>query len=377
MPRDLTFTETALAMSILDPGHSSESLTNASPYPDGKLGKHVVMLPAQLEYDLTVPATGFTVVALPPNPFVALLNYASSGGNVYGVYWPHTSSSTLRGRWMLDQHVEGVRCLGKSMTVTNVTPAVNRGGVVYTNAYNLECITRAPAVAENTAITSAANQFSIAGLPITPASIVNTPGYGSFSCDEGCYCVCRPKSMELNAVKTSFQQLSSLYTSSTPSSATTTCNALVYTASTVDDNAATTAILDANNPTFTMPVPGIVDGMDTVVACLVGSSAAQTYHVKVHALYEVVIEPQASALIRGCGAVPNSELVRAIEMGFDSVPRFMPASMNAAGAIWKWFKQFYRDRGQTTLAPLIKSFPILGPTAESMLSHLSEYSPAK
>jgi hypothetical protein len=374
----LTLGESSLAMSMLDPGHSAQSLKNATPFPDGKMGTDVVMLPAQYDVDVTVAAGATVVYLVPPSPTLALMSIGTAlGGRCHA--WPHAKTVSMPGRWMVEKAISGVRALGKSITATNITPEISRGGICYAAGFNLTTEMKTQVVAENTPRTTDANQPTLMGVPASLAEFLARPGYETFD-SKGAYVVGRPLSMEKNCIETTFKQLSSTYVAAVIPDPTDNANVYCVIPSSTNqgDLGAYSKVKwdNAANPTYvadsTVVVNGLVDGFDTFgIAITAPAGNAQTFHIKVHALYELFVEPSASSLVRGTKAIPNEDFAKCLMSGFDRVPRFLPEKYNSFGAIWNWFKQYYQKRGKGTIGPLIKSVPVVGNALEDVLSELT------
>lgn len=270
------------------------------------------------------------------------------------------------------------------MTVTNTTPAMSRGGVLYANAHlgNVKTV--------NTDISG----VSLVGpgytgpgsvltqLPDSVNATTNIPGYYTASADEGVYAIHRFKNFEFTTINRGDTDLSEFYrpgvleandnvyyggppaigTAALKCTSMPSCSVVctdyntsdydtrmydikVPTASLVDTwpaiYAPGTAAYVATGKPVVVP-PGMWDNSDWVYTTLVAPPGqAQSYHIKAHYLYEFLLEPGAGSLFRGMHAEPDEHFVDMMNALLDATPRFLPASANLLGAITNAIKGIF------------------------------------
>jgi len=377
----MSHAEAALAMSMMDPGHSSNALQNACPFPDGIM-REVVMLPLQTEFELTVAAGATFLLYVPNHPLIACIYAVQGAGTYFAV--PHTGmkSSSMPGRYLIDNHIGGIRALGKSLTTSNTTPVNDRGGSNYANAWPLPLQIRNFATSEGAVITALANNPTLHDVPLTQTAFLQHVGFFSTE-SEGIYAEGRPMSWEKNSIVGAGSQLNANYGpgSGPILSANAQTNAFAITASSIDDNAPVAAgnllqwdsALTGYIVGSSVVMPVLVDGFDTFGTCITTpSTKAQTYKFKICCLFECSVLPSITAMVRTVQADENEYLVKKIKGALDTLPRFFPSSYNGMGVVWQWFKKYYQKKGQK-LGPLIGNLPMIGPVVDDLLADVTAY----
>jgi len=344
---NLTREEQALVFACLDPGHAIEACRDACPYPDNMMGHNVFKQPGQFDLDLTINGAQSVQISTCSNPAIACLVKYSSGATVYAYYWPHCAAAKpdCPGYFMEALKFNGVRCLGKSVTISNITEAQNIGGMCYSNNFELTQKIDSPVLIGSSLHTAIANNPVVVDWPATPAEFF---GVGSYTTHDqrGCYLVGRPYSMECRKPENIQQNMSTVW-GTTAIDATSRANTLWFNNATDQQGAPASLILNGSGG-LPVPVPGLVDNMNTSMALFQCPSVAQTLHIKVHALFEFTMDPRSIYRQLGQKSTPNHDLCVEIENARQLLPQSYPESWNGGGKVLQWFK----DRWNQVKGPL-------------------------
>jgi len=353
--------EQALAMAILDPCHSATALSDASPFPDTLL-KSVITVPMQTDLELSVPANGSLIITLINHPIIAAVYRYSNLAKWYAIPHTVTKTSANPGTWMADNKLNLCRCLGKGMTVTNCTANIQKAGLSYSSAWEVTP-TCANLNSAPSSIGALNNNCTYNGIPSTPAEFLTRPGYRTND-KKGAYVQARRIDWLPHGVGDNGQISSVLGVPATGTKLDALCCTPASQADTVAPVATDVVFYESGVTGYQNDsicnVPTLCDGTDIVGVCLISGSQSQTYHVKIHALYEFTQEAMTLPMMRSTSAEPNLQLVKKIDIALDALDRFWPEDYNSAGAVWNWFKNFYNSGADKVIKPLLGSLPMGG-----------------
>lgn len=191
----MTPEQAAIARTIIDPAHLVGT-SNGPLFPDSRTaGKAACRVQVQ-EFNIRV--TGGTAVAVYSIPFFEVpVAYRTDDANVLvGIPNRMTASNVNPAGWLRSNNVYGFRTTGKSLSIHNVTPDINRGGSITAARFasQIDYVNASPAgtvlgAATAGTTTDALNIKVLQSLPGSIPEVSQLPTYQTFEGKDGCYLV--------------------------------------------------------------------------------------------------------------------------------------------------------------------------------------------
>jgi len=347
----LSYQEEALAVSMLDPGHSIDAIYQATPFPDGKMTADSYMLQGQIDNDISLSTDGdYVNVFLLNHPLISMMVIGVIGGASIRQCFPWNFNTSFKnpGLFLQGNGINGIRCLGKSMTCTNETPNQTRGGIWYSSSidsepklYNVDPVE--PHLAANLGFNP-----GYEGIPHLKETMLAKPGYQVHDRD-GVYVIARTTDgFDPHSTISEQYNVDPIYVDmDTTIPGTANFNALRYSTPASAITIPSTNVLWGNGGAYGLSVivPCISDGSN--IPCIhfsKPSGVAQTLHFKIHGLWEYVTRNNPNMSIqRPMKVHPNELLVQAIISSMEGLPTSMSSRDNDLATIWKRFKKIYNS----------------------------------
>jgi hypothetical protein len=347
----------AMARSMLDPGHSEVALIDRSPFPVNAGGNEIACLPGFGEFDITIPAGETRLIYTSPNPFVAciILNPDADPGVYAPQAYPWSISADtpkMPATTWTSKGLSAFRCVGKSATISNITPDIYRGGISYSAM--LTCpMSQYADNPTNTNTTTDGNHIVQTEMPLSKTKLIGSARYVVHDRD-GAYLLCRPRNFEWSTVDRASKGVGPFSTNVTPPDAAK-ANRLFLADSSLGSGATPTMAVcwapDAG--VWTDPITesefvhtvGLGDSCDVAAMCITAPNVegGQTYHIKMRAAFEFLVDSSSPYRYQVKKPEPNNELTDAIVQAMVHLPRQLPESYNGFGSVWKKFKNFYNS----------------------------------
>lgn len=365
---------------MLDPGHDNSALSDHTPFPVGAANMRILPYAGVADCNIVVPAGSTCIISTIPVVGAALAitfpgtAILGSGSNqpatspfpqVIQEAWTNQMRSLNPGAAMQAMEFNRYRCLGKSITLTNVTPAINQGGQIYTAHFDCPLMNGKPG-STSTVATNSFNHPVVTEYPLTAAQFMASGKYEAFSGREGAYVISRMKNATWDGVDSCFKTMS--VHADTTQGATYVANTLVFSSPT--DNKSVEFLpnadflLDNRMRGYWSPLSGVStvagtwdNGTQYAHFPVIGDSCessfimiqapadnAQTYHIKYRSALEFTCS--AACPLRTLARLPEDDLAlaEAIMESMAALPTEMPAEFNGLGKVWEGFKKLWRSK---------------------------------
>lgn len=354
MDAALTSEQMNLVTAMIDPGHGVVQGKNYTGFPDAVMGRNVVVVPAVFDMDINNTAGNTVTLVVPPVPSLACMLKYAGGSEFTAIPWSHADAvaPTFPGSFMSAKGLSMVRCLSKSVTFTNITPEMYRGGMIYsTITQNQLKLTitdpdedfGTPAVGH----TPTAYGFNphLGAYPTSPSEVMASPGYRVMD-PSGIYVVARPISFEPNKASSQDYDLDTHWGQNVPDD-TSRLNIVRYGTAASPKN----LFYHPSNSAYSgqaagraVVAPCITDGCESIViSTTTPAVGANSYHIKIRALYEFSLSTTDDPFMMTLSSAPNQLLVAAVKDAFESLDTFKTDEENDLGAIMRWFKRAYNS----------------------------------
>jgi hypothetical protein len=348
----------AMARSMLDPGHSEQALMERSPFPVNAGGDDIACLPGMGEFDLVVPSGETRLIFTSPNPFVAcvIVNpHLESDAVGYAVAYPWSISSDTPKMPATTWNTKGFasfRCVGKSATISNITPEIYRGGVSY-SAMLTTPMSQYADDKTNTNTTYDVNHVVQTEMPLSRQAVIGTSRYVVHDCN-GAYLLCRPRNYHWQSIDRASKGVSP-YSANTIPLIAAKSNRMYIASSSLGSGATPETVVtwasdagvwtDAEVQSTAVHTVGVWDSCDTACMCVTSPTVdgGQTYHIKMRAAFEFLVDSSSPLRYQLRRPEPNEELSQAIIQAMVYLPRQLPESYNGFGNVWRKFKEFYNS----------------------------------
>lgn len=358
---------------MLDPGHSETALVDRNPFPTNAGGMDIACVPGLADVDIVVPAGATRIIYTSNNPFVScyVVNPELDDTEpTYVVAYPwNISGNTPKDpaySWTT-QGLSSFRSIGKSATVSNVTPDIYKGGLSYSSMFNMPTHIYSENTVTPTPQTDV-NSYVITEMPLTKTGFMATGKYQVHD-SAGAYLLCRPKNFHWQEIDRNSKALNYLFGTSTPVAGVK-CNRIAI--------AGGVSTLESMTPTifpswsvdagvWTDPVAqstavhtvGLFDSCDVAGLCITApTDYNQTYHLKLRNAFEFLVDSASPYRYSTRRPEPDEKLCQAIIEAMVYLPRQMPESYNGFGKVWEKFRQFYRSKfGGALKAAIGAQFP--------------------
>jgi hypothetical protein len=372
IPDDITIPEQywKAARILVDPGHDVTPIKDAPPLPNRNFGPPILTLPSAGSFDVTIPAGQTSYIISNPNPSIAFVHVYEDGinGMVARAYAaPHALAkcSTNPGYHMQKNGYLGVRCSAKSLTLTNVSPMVARGGIVRTRRMvTQECITSY--YSNTTAVGSLTSGYNVrrwGELPISEGAFMAGSSYNTFDGTSGCYLVSAPIRSTFDVIDSVTKELIRDLGEVQPPETTALCSYQLapptqhigYVADNITVSWVDGTMSFGETISHGVFTASVHDGMTTeMVAITAPATEAQTFSVKFHARYEYICDPTSADYSKTVSVEADAEALDAIIYYASLLPGAYPESYNGKGKVWNAFVKGLRWVGRNVAMPILR-----------------------
>jgi hypothetical protein len=276
-----------------------------------------------------------------------------------------TKSSIAPGNWLHDNGVYAWRTTGKSMTVTNVTAAIQKAGTISCVRMNPSIDCRYANIVTSATRTDLSNQRIMQAYPSSYAEVAGIPGSAIFSAEDGLYAVHRTNDRLWRNRENAYSKCYELPTAPAAGD----LNCLVHDTD-ISNPAGTPAPLvwyPQAGLTAAPALMGPTDATDVIHVGLTAASTAQTYQFRIVSVYEFL--PKASSAnmlamrrLRSC----DYDFMELVYKFAATELDMHPADWNDLGGLWSKFKNFlgkavgfYKDNSKI-LKPALSLIPGVG-----------------
>lgn len=355
-----------IARVVLDPVHLVQDGPMAPLIPDPSSPGRAVGLVQVTDFTINIPAGESAVMSSIPSFEAPARIVLSDALPHYAMSNSLTKSSIAPGNWLHDQGIYSFRTTGKSITVTNVTAAINRAGTIAAVRMNPSIDVRNAAIAGTTTRTDNFNQRILQAYPSAYAEVTGIAGSSIFTAEEGLYAVHRLNDRLWRHRDNGYNKCIELATA--PLATDTNCG--LYDTD-ISAPAGVPQLLQWYNqsglPAGSSALVGQMDATDVIHVAMTAASTAQTYQIKIVCVYEFLPKASSSNMLA-------MRRMRSTEYDFmELVYKFAsteldmhPADWNDLGGLWDKFKSFlgkavgfYKDNSKI-LRPALSLIPGVG-----------------
>lgn len=346
-----------LVRAMVDPAHANGQ-RKIAPLPDGKFP---VTTTRTVNWNTTIEVNAGEKCAIYSTPFfeVPFATRQNDGITYFGITNPLTSTSTYPSKWMTDNKVWGWRCLAQSVTVSNISSNLKKGGSIHSNRYPSSV--RHIDVTPNDAAVSytvSCNGRVMYAMPGKTEEVTAKPGFEMFNGEEGAYLISKPENFDFVINKES--RYDGLVPGSAAPASSTLNKRLAFSDWATPD---TYYSCTAGGSALTVSYPG---NMDTVAAVINSPSVdAQTYNLFMSCTYEFI--PRTDCTIFNYElqqSTMDMKLVQTIVQFIHKEKGMWPASYNGFGDVFKKFKDFIADKARSVKNFYKSNSKIIGPALD-------------
>lgn len=346
-----------LVRAMVDPAHANGQ-RKIAPLPDGKFP---VTTTRTVNWNTNIEVNAGEKCAIYSTPFfeVPFASRQNDGVTCIGIINPLTSTSTYPSKWMIDNKVWAWRCLSQSVTLTNVSSAIKKGGSIHCNRYP-SSVRHIDVTAADASVspTISSNGRVMYAMPGKTEEVTAKPGFEMFNGEEGAYLISKPENFEFVINKES--KYDGLVPGLAAPAASTLSKRLAFSDWASPD---TYQSCTYNANVLTVSYPG---NMDTVAAVInAPASDHQTFNLFMSCTYEFV--PRTDCTIFNYElqqSTMDMKLVQTIVQFIHKEKGLWPASYNGFGDVFKKFKDFIADKARSVKNFYKSNSKVIGPALD-------------
>lgn len=371
---------------MFNPGHG-DNLMNARPLPDGPAGPvymHKSMLRGRIILPKAAGATAFRIIATPFVEIPFCLDFGPAGINPIAIF--DTNMGTSNGLnidpalWMHKNGVYSHRCIGKSITVENVTSEDHKSGSIISCQFPASTDIPSPSVTYSAALTATTNERFMQGIPATSDYCANFLKGTNWNIKEGAYMVSKFTDLHFRKRELPWEKCSNLLPD-VPATTTTVDNVKITDSSaSIRYVQAPTASGYADTNTYTYPMTltqraravfdNTMGGVVFAEGCSTGDADA-VFTYKIAICREMMLKP-SSPLCKFAEQRPplNQVFMQQLTNFANQMDDCYPASYNFWNKVWEGFKRAVKigSGAIPMIAPMLSSFGPEGIIAGKALS---------